>query len=178
MKEPDEGLRDELRSLSPFLASLHEKDRKILPPPPGYFDKLPDEIMSTIRALSPSAALKHDTASRKRPAFPGYRSVVGRVLAFASLAGLIFAGGNLLRPKKAEPTNCAGISCLNAAEVQEYIQYNIHNFPLDVILEAANAEAALNTLFIPVPSPGNEALEPVFNELFQQMDAQEYESLF
>jgi hypothetical protein len=101
-----------------------------------------------------------------------------KALAFASLSGLILEATGLLRPEKAEPANCIGIYCLDAADVQEYVQHNIHNFPLDIILEAANAEAALNTLYMPVPSPGNEELAPVLNELFQQIDPQEYESLF
>lgn len=192
MKKPDKGVRDELDSLSPLLASLHEKHREILTPPPGYFDKLPDEAMLKIRALSTSDIKKTSRPSKGSPKNhlsahtgnkhtsqpPGYLSAMRKALAFASVVLLIFAGRYLLRPEKATSADCAEIKCLTPSEVQDYVQHNIHHFPLDIILEAASAEAALNTLLIPVPSAGKEELVPVLNELFQHLDPQEYESLF
>ena len=180
MKKPDEELRDELHSLSPLLESLHQNHREILTPPAGYFDKLPDETMSKIKALSPSTGVRTSMPARKRPAFPylHLRPEIQTALAFASLALLIFAGVYLLRSEKIAPAACAEIHCLNPTEVQDYVQHNIHYFPLDIILEAGGAEAALNGLFLPVPSSGNEDLSPLFNEVFQQLNPQEYESLF
>ena len=180
MSKPDNGLNEELRDLSPLLGNLWEERDKILPPPPHYFDHLSDEVMANLRLQNLAVA---PNTHRGTPRI----GVIGRCtwplapipLAAAALILLATASTWFFLARYKDPMPCAQLDCLQASEVQEYVQGNLYDFPLELILDIKDAEKALQKLTLTLPLDSTaEDLSPILIDALQQLDAQEIESLF
>lgn len=180
MNKPDNGIHEELRDLSPLLGNLWQKRDKILPPPPHYFDHLPDEVMDNLNLQNPAIS-PNIRPGTSRPKIIGKRTwtLAPITLAAAVLILLATAGVWFLLDRYEDPLPCAQFECLRAAEVDEYVQGNLYDFPLELILDIKDAEKALQNLTLPLPVDSNgEDLNPMLIDALQHLDAQEIESLF
>lgn len=180
MNKPDNGLNEELRDLSTLLGNLWEERDKILPPPPHYFDHLPDEVMAKVQLKKPATAPSAPPETpRIRPIGSRYSPLARIPLAAASLALLAVAGAWFFIARDRPSLPCTQFDCLQAAEVQEYVQVNLYDFPLDLILDLNDAESALQGLTLPLPVDSNgEELSPILMDVLRDLDPDEIESIF
>jgi len=173
MRNQDNGLKDELSGLSPLLGSFLEERSRVLPPPPHYFDHLQEEVMAKIQTINPPLASSQPTGNlARRPAL--------YFLAAASLTLLVSATAWIFFARINQQPPCAGINCLQAKEVEEYVKLNLHEFPLELILDTEGAEAALQEweLAVPILPAESKEWDPILLDALQQLNNQEIEALF
>lgn len=179
MNKPDDGLKDELRDLSPLLSNFWEDRGKILPPPPQYFDNLPEEIMAKIRAQAAATSPNSHSKTKIWPLGKRARPAAQILLVAASFALLVATGIKAFLSPDNSLNTCADINCLKSAEVEEYVQGNLHEFTLDLILETEGTVGTLQGLALPVPIHTKEDnIDPILLDALQHLNNQEIESLF
>ncbi len=168
----DHELRKELERLAPTLHRL--KATEPTPPPPGYFDGLPDEVLRRLRAEEASGLLRH-RARQAAPARPAWRAWLGGWLwrpaaAMAVLALLVVA---VLQWGRYDEHAAPGVLAEVPADALEtYVESRLDEFGEELLMEVAPADEL--TLTLPIDDG---ALDAIDEELLDELSTDELEQL-
>ncbi len=171
MKEELRELSEELKRVAPRL--LRFKRAGMSPPPPGYFERLPEEVLRRIRAEEASGVWRSEpTAPRAVPsawwsrlAAWVWRPAMG--LALAAVLVWVFA-----RTWEGEGRERAPLAQVPATALHDYVERRLDEFGEELLWELAPAEEL--SLDLPVD---DELLEEVGNEWLEELSVTELEQL-
>jgi len=167
MKERD-PIQEELEQLSPTLAKLREQGRAAPVPPPDYYEQLSDRVIGRIEAEERSplkVVWKH--WGRKRRLSYIWTSLAASLLLALGVSLYFF----LPQGTVAEHT----LASLSEVEAQSYIEKNIDEFGIALMLEAElvqieDAELPVELL----PEVGEEEAEEYLYDLLEEEDLEEF----
>lgn len=164
MKEKDE-IRKELEELAPGLSKI--KREQPFQVPPIYFKELPEEILEK---------------ARRQPTGPAWWSSLSEwmgslltpqrlVWQLAAVAVLLVAGIWMIRSNQ-EVNDLPNIADLSVEEMQVYVNNNIDEFDVDILLEESNLT------YIDVPLLDSTAIEQEYlDEILDDLDLDDLEKL-
>lgn len=165
-------LRQELESLAPTLQRL--KQAEPTPPPPGYFDGLPDEVLRCIRAEEASGLLRREGPATKQASRPWLGWLWGWLWrpawALAMVAVLAVALLQWWHPN--EEAAAGPLAGLSAEELGAYVEGRIDEFGEELLLEVAPEEEL--SLSLPLD---DEALDEVGEELLDDLSMDELKQM-
>ena len=127
MKDRDD-IQQELEKLSPELAKLRQQPTRSPGPPPGFFDSLADRVLerATAEDKRPLNVVWRNR-SRSKGQWVTWLAVAAAALLVLSVSLYIFSPS--VRPEE----SLAGLS---DAEARAYIEGNIDEFSINLMLEA------------------------------------------
>jgi hypothetical protein len=168
MKERD-PIQEELEQLSPALAKLRKQGRRKAPVPPAdYYEQLSDRVMGRI-AEEERSPLKVVSKNWGRTRQLSYT--------WASLAAalLLALGVSLYLFLPQDTSTDHTLASLSDAEAQSYIEHNIDEFEIGLMLEAElvqmeDAELPVELL----PEIGEEEAEEYLYDLLEEEDLEAF----
>jgi hypothetical protein len=165
MNPKKKSVEQELEQLSPLLLRLKQQDGQDTVPE-GYFEELPENILKLVN--NRPEASSHSIA-RVRPLWV-------RFAAAASVVLILGAAFFFLQNDAVRSTSEVAID-LSSQEVESYIQANLEEFELDLLVEyaAKTAPSSFNNLFEEEFENGD--LDQYMDELIDAVDLETIEEL-
>ncbi len=168
----NQDLRQELERLAPSLHRL--KQAEPTPPPPGYFEGLPDEVLRRIRAEEASGLLRREGPAAQRVSKPWYGWLMDWLWrpawALAVIAVLAVALQQWWHHRDAPAAG--SLAGLSAEELQTYVEGRLDEFGEELLIELSPEDELSLTL------PLDEgALDAIDEELLDEMSVDELEQL-
>ncbi len=163
MKE--ENIHDELRSLSPLLSSLKEKnDPHRLPD--GYFDQLESSVFQRLEAEGLRVSVPETKSGWSVWLSPA------RLAAAAAAVAVLITAVWWLRPTDTPAlTQTDTLEEITPEMAEAYIQENILDFEEDLLTaNLDNGESNTSEELLPEPKPKNSKKPPVEDDLDQILD--------
>ena len=167
MKERDTA-QEELEQLSPALAKLRKQGRKAPAPPAGYYEQLSDQVMGRIaeKEHSPLKVVWKNWGRKGQLSYT-WASMAAALLLALSASLYLF----LTQEAEAEHT----LASLSEVEAQSYIEKNIDEFGIGLMLEAELVQAEDAELPIDfLPEIGEEEAEEYLYELLEEEGLEEF----
>ncbi|PHN03896.1 hypothetical protein [Flavilitoribacter nigricans] len=166
------SVREELESIAPNLARLREQNS---PPevPPGYFDQLSDEVFRRIQ--------REEAAARDVPAAPpvwqqwwqGLSSLFQRPAYALALAGVAILLVTISVFNRSEVADTTPDIAMTDEDINDYIDYHIDDFDLDLLAEEMAEEPGSAPLLMEEDSLDGELMEEYFDELLDEIDLED-----
>lgn len=179
MKKRSDNVQEELESLSPFLAKLRKEDPGFKVPE-GFFQHLTGEIMEQVRLMpAPMVDSGKGGAKAWRPPFIAVWRMLrqpGYALALASVIVLVMAGLFWLRPQPGNYAGSVAWSDISTQEMTEYVEENIQEFELELLVELAPGLEQRSIL----SGTGIETdmLDEYLEDILNEVEIEELENLF
>jgi hypothetical protein len=172
-----EDVQKELDKLAPNLAKL-KKEGFVKPAlPDGYFDRLPDTVLARAKAEREVSQDENplkvvSDRKRKRPVIRSMNSSMRLALAACFLLLLGGAYWALLVMPTGNTDLVASIDQLNQEEIDQYIEANINDFDVSLMLEAelVDSDAMGNMFTNEIPE---EDMDAYLDELLDGIDIEE-----
>lgn len=167
MKDRDD-IQQELEKLSPELAKLRQQPARKPVPPPGYFDSLADQVLERATAEDkPPLNVVWRGRSRSKRQWKTWLAVAAAVLLVLSVSLYVFS------PLAHSEESLAGLS---DAEARAYIEGNIDEFSINLMLEAELVQTDDQALPAGIIPDLEE--EEVEEYLYELLEDEELEELF
>ena len=165
-----EAIKKELEGLSPFLSKELKKETGF-ETPRNYFHNLQLDIMQQVRE---EIAEEKVTTSEKEPSVSWLHTLKSYLfqpqyaLAFSAIIAIVISTSLLLQPSEAD---CLSPLCdLTMEEASQFIDDNIEDFSMDMILEVtANEEEPLNLLDL-LEGIENEEIDEYLEDMMEEED--------
>lgn len=164
MKEQDH-IQQELQQLAPELAKLRAQPKTDPIPSPDYFQRLTEQVLEQAQAdeKQPLRVVWKERSYSKRH-LRSWAAAAAVLLVLSSSIYLFL------------PANRAadGLATLSKSEAQTYIEYNIHEFNINLMLEAELVRADDESLPVGlIPELQEEEAEEYLYELLQNEELEE-----
>ncbi len=169
----DQELRQELERLAPTLHRL--KQTKPTPPPPGYFEALPDEVLRRIRAEEASGLLRREGLAAKQASGARHgwlRAWLWRPAWALAVVVAVLAVGLLQWWYHSDEAAASPLAGLSAEELQAYVEGRLDEFGEELLLEVAPQDERALTLPL-----DERALDAIDEELIEELSVDELEQL-
>ncbi len=164
--------KKELEELSPLLSKMKQEHPGTgFTVPEGYFDALSAEILGKLPAEATIPPVPQHSWRQKLDEWLLSLFQPRLALAFATVALLLTAAWWALRPASTADASLATV--VSDEELLKYIQNNLDEFDLDLLTGLAESAHPSVPLL-----PEEENLDPLLEELLDELDPEQLETLF